>query len=69
MKFNIEKLIDIDWFENFGIFNIESIISLRNLVRKSEARVGRVNDVWLWLAGFRVFVEDLEKSCKKLIIP
>jgi|SaaInlStandDraft_1057018.scaffolds.fasta_scaffold17342_2 hypothetical protein len=69
LKNDLEKLIDIDWFENFGIFNIESIISLRNLVRKSEARVGRVNDVWLWLAGFRVFVEDLEKSGKKLIIP
>ena len=55
LRKDLEKLIDIDWFENIGIFNIESIISMRELVRNSEIRVGRLNDVWLWLAGFRIF--------------
>ena len=69
LRKDLEKLIDIDWFENIGIFNIESIISMRELVRNSEIRVGRLNDVWLWLAGFRIFVDNLEKMGKKLIIP
>ena len=69
LRKDLEKLIDIDWFENIGIFNIESIISMRELVRNSEIRVGRLNDIWLWLAGFRIFVDNLEKMGKKLIIP
>ena len=65
----LEELVDLDWFRNIGVFNLESIIALRDHVRVSDARVGRANDVWLWLAGFRVFVNYLEDSGKKVVIP
>jgi hypothetical protein len=37
------------------------------MIRGSEVRVGRANDIWLWLAGFRVFVDNVKRD-KNLII-
>jgi hypothetical protein len=68
LRQDLEKLIDLDWFQSVGIFNINNIESLRQTVRKSEERVGRVNDIWLWLAGFRVYVDHIEKKGKNLNI-
>lgn len=68
LRQDLEKLIDLDWFHSVGIFNIKNLESLRQTVRKSEERVGRVNDIWLWLAGFRVYVDHIEKKGKKLNI-
>ena len=64
----LEKLIDFGWYENLGLFNIIAFSSLRELVRNSVARVGRMNDIWLWLAGFRVFCDKVEKAGKKICI-
>ncbi len=60
--------IDPDWFEVTGIFDPQSIRKINDLVKSSRERVGRLNDIWLWLAGFRTFCEYLEKNGKKLII-
>lgn len=68
LRKDLEKLINIAWFENLGIFNTERLLSLRDLVRKSVVRVGRANDIWLWLAGFRIFIDNLEKNGKKIAI-
>ena len=65
----LEKTIDPDWFGSLGIFNPDGIKSLKRLVQTSNARVGRINDIWLWLSGFRVFIEKLESSGKKIAIP
>ena len=65
----LEELVDLEWFKKIDIFNTDSIIALRDLARASNARVGRANDVWLWLAGFRVFINLLENCGKKVIIP
>lgn len=69
LRLYLEELVDLEWFKNIGVFNIESIIALRDYVRVSDARVGRANDVWLWLAGFKVFIDFLEDSGKKVVIP
>ena len=37
---------------------------MNNLVLKSKERVGRLNDIWLWLAGFRYYIEELKKQGK-----
>ena len=64
LRNDLEKLVDINWLKKTGIFDINSIIKLRNLVRESDVRVGRINDIWLWLAGFKIFVEFLENKGK-----
>jgi len=61
--------IDPDWFEAQGLFDPQSIRTANEMVRTSRYRVGRLNDIWLWLAGFRTFVEHLEESGKKVAIP
>lgn len=65
----LEKTIDPDWFGSLGIFNPDGIKSMKRLVQTSNARVGRINDIWLWLAGLRIFFERLESSGKKIVVP
>ena len=64
----LSRRVDPEWFEAIGIFDARSIQSLAALVRSSRERVGRLNDVWLWLAGFRCFAEGLAKVGKTLVI-
>jgi asparagine synthase (glutamine-hydrolysing) len=68
LRSDLENLIDLEWFNQFQIFNINSIKELREIIRSSEVRVGRANDIWLWLAGFRVYVEHLERQNHQLIV-
>lgn len=62
------RLVDLDWFDAIGLFNMQSICKVKEMVRGSQERVGLLNEIWLWLAGFRKFVETLEQNGKKLVI-
>lgn len=62
------RRIDAEWFEATGVFEPTAIESLAKLVGLSQERVGRLNDIWLWLAGFRSFVEGIEETGRKLVI-
>lgn len=64
----LNSRIDPDWFETFGIFDPESIREMKKLVKASRERVGHLNRSWLWLAGFRTFIEYLEENGKKAVI-
>ena len=64
----LHSRIDPEWFAATGLFEAASIRKMDELVRASTVRVGVLNYVWLWLAGFRTFVECLEKTGKKLVI-
>ena len=61
---DIKALVDPDWFANTGLFNKESISQMNGLVLKSKERVGRLNDIWLWLAGFRYYIDALHNEGK-----
>ena len=61
---DIKELIDPDWFASKQIFNPYSIKEINALVLKSKERVGRLNDIWLWLAGFRYYIDELESKGK-----
>jgi len=61
---DIKELIDPDWFVSKQIFNPYSIKEMNALVLKSKERVGRLNDIWLWLAGFRYYIDELESEGK-----
>lgn len=64
---DLNKRIDPEWFEATGVFDPNSIREMSRLVRIGQARVGLLNEIWLWLAGFRKFTEYLEKNGRKLI--
>jgi len=61
---DIKALVDPEWFASTGIFNKTSIIEMNRMVQKSQERVGRLNDIWLWLAGFRYYIDQLESEGK-----
>jgi len=61
---DISVLVDPDWFKATGLFNGKSIAKMNDLVKKSKERVGRLNDIWLWLAGFRYYIDELRKKGK-----
>ena len=67
LRVDLEALIDFDWYNDLNLFNMQSLDTLRNTIRTSEVRVGRANDIWFWLAGFRVFIDHLESNNKKVI--
>ncbi len=60
----ISKLVDPDWFADKRIFDKNSIAKINDMVLKSQERVGRLNDIWLWLAGYRYYIDKLEKEGK-----
>ncbi|MDA9309560.1 asparagine synthase-related protein [Flavobacteriaceae bacterium] len=62
----ISTLVDPEWFAATGLFNKESITKMNDLVLKSQERVGRLNDIWLWLAGFRYYVDELKSEGKTI---
>lgn len=62
----IKNLVDPDWFASKQIFNPASIEKLNIKVSNSIERVGRLNDIWLWLAGFRYYIDKLEDDGKKV---
>ncbi|WP_299111136.1 asparagine synthase-related protein [uncultured Winogradskyella sp.] len=69
LRSELETLIDFDWFKSLNLFDMQSLDILRTIIRTSEVRVGRANDIWFWLAGFRVFMDhlsDINKSVVKL---
>lgn len=63
---DISALVDPDWFAATGLFKKESISQMNALVLKSQERVGRLNDIWLWLAGFRYYIDELENEGKTI---
>ncbi len=62
----LSQYIRPDWYEATGVFDAEKIRQLSKQVHYSQARVGRLNEVWLWLAAFRRFIEHLEKAGKSI---
>lgn len=66
LRNDLEALVDLDWFNELNLFNIKNLEKLKSNIRTSEIRVGRANDIWFWLAGFRVFTENLQNKNKKL---
>lgn len=65
----LSSRVDPEWFAELGIFDPRSIERINKLVKSSTERVGRLNDVWLWLAGFRSFFGMLESAGKQVNIP
>jgi asparagine synthase (glutamine-hydrolysing) len=63
----LDTLVDPEWFHSTGVFDANSIRKLSTLVRVSKIRVGRLNDIWLWLAGFRYYIDSLERKGKRVI--
>lgn len=62
----LSHFIQPDWFEATGLFEPHKISELAKIVKISHHRVGRLNEIWLWLASFRYFVENLESSGKSI---
>lgn len=62
----IKNMVDPEWFASKQIFNPASIEKLNIQVSKSIERVGRLNDIWLWLAGFRYYIDKLENEGKEI---
>ncbi|MBX3728779.1 MAG: hypothetical protein KF858_06305 [Candidatus Sumerlaeia bacterium] len=60
LRERLEELVDPEWFGDTGVFDSAGIVALREKVAAMKTRVGRANDVWFWLAGFRSFVSHLE---------
>lgn len=60
----IKALVDPNWFMDTGLFTKQSIAHLNEMVSKSQERVGRLNDIWLWLAGFRFYIDQLKSEGK-----
>ena len=67
LRSELESIIDLNWFASKGVFNTKSISRLRFLVASSRARFGRMNEFWLFLAGFRLFLQALEESGRTII--
>jgi hypothetical protein len=61
---SIVKLVSPEWFGETGLFNVSSIREINKMVLNSQERVGRLNDIWLWLAGFRYYIDELQKEGK-----
>lgn len=66
LRIDLEALVDFDWFNDLNLFNMQSLDALRSIIRTSDVRVGRANDIWFWLAGFRVFIDYLENQNKEI---
>jgi len=64
----IKKLVDPDWFEATGIFDPVQVDFLNTSLspRSNNLRSygGKPYDIWLWLAGFRVWREKLQREDK-----
>lgn len=58
---DVKKLVDPEWFAAKQLFNPKSIEKMNIWVSNSTERVGRLNDIWLWLAGFRYYIDQLEE--------
>lgn len=56
----IKALVDPEWFAEMKLFNPNSIVKLNKMVKRSTYRVGRINNIWLWLAGFRYYIDYLD---------
>lgn len=69
LREELESMIEIDWFESTGLFRRNGLINLRNIVRKSQARVGRTNEFWLWLAGFKALNDYVTELGKTIVFP
>ena len=66
LRNDLEALVDFDWFNDLNLFNMQSLEALRTVIRTSEVRVGRANDIWFWLSGFRVFIDHLQHQNKEV---
>ncbi|EFK09714.1 asparagine synthase [delta proteobacterium NaphS2] len=62
----LNNIIDPEWFAHTGLFVPENIAKLSRSVKQAKVRVGRLNDIWLWLAAFRRFIEFMESSGLKI---
>lgn len=58
----IANLVDHEWFNSKGIFNKHGIYALSRVIRKAKVRNGRLNEFWLYLAGFRILIDELESE-------
>jgi asparagine synthase (glutamine-hydrolysing) len=56
----IKALVNPLWFADMKLFNPNSIVKLNKMVKASTYRVGRINNIWLWLAGFRYYIDYLD---------
>lgn len=62
----LHQIVQPEWFEATGLFEPQKIRELASNVKTSQHRVGRLNEIWLWLASFRYFVDELESSGKSI---
>lgn len=62
----LNSLVEVSWFKSKGIFNVRSLRAFSKLVRNSTVRNGRINEFWLYLAGFRILIDELESQGYKI---
>lgn len=65
---DIKKLVDPDWFEATGIFDAENVRELSHAIKVGDPSYEkyrmRAYEIWLWLASFRIFAQELESRSK-----
>lgn len=66
LRNNLESIIDIEWFEKTGLFNKQGLKNLKIIVSNSQHRIGRTNEFWLWLAGFKELIEYVLETGKNI---
>lgn len=67
-----DSYIDPDWFAGTGLFNPDSIISLKASIVRNDIALRlygiRAYEIFLWLVAFRRFSEFLAKSVKTVAL-
>ena len=68
---DILKIVDPDWFEQNGIFDPSSVRKLNNAILANTASYSKYGmrpfEIWVWLASFRGFAEELVNRSKSII--
>ena len=68
----IRSLVEPDWFESTGVFNREAVNVLNESLAPGQSDLkylgNKPYDIWLWLAGFRVFYEKTADIGKEITI-
>jgi asparagine synthase (glutamine-hydrolysing) len=67
---DIKSLVEPGWLEAIGIFNADAVKNLNQSLAPGSSKLkhlgNRPYDIWLWLAGFKVFYERLISSGKEI---
>ena len=60
----ILRIVEPDWYESIGIFNADQVLLLNKAIAPGSDFLKdhgfKPYDIWLWLAGFRKMIENLQ---------